>query len=1021
MYYCSATVVRVLILLLLLLLLPLPRPTSSGATPACAARCAPGFTVSAYHPVVLDGALKRFSVQLRARRRRRPSPRGSLQSDLDPSLPLDVFHVNEQVREFCWFSRIKPPDCNTLLESVQTVARSAWENATATCHCARDAVDAAAASTGGTAIDRRIFTWRDSIAGSESLYLQMTSPRAAQTLLGVSLRWHKALSVDAFGHALGGWTFPPQIATLPGGNEYIDRVIPQIVAAARLSTSTDEGEPPPRIFLVPPIAPGALPWTAPDSASTVIVVFDSDSSTEHPKTFLERVAGCDSLLHHHRGSGVFRARAFDVGLIVLGDNAGIFPTSVYSSADWALRQYYFEDHMETYNDPTRTVIPRWLPLSRQILRSPTQAHAGGDDRDDREEGQQERPILVLAVLDAALSERHVVCERESAEHRSAAPPGPDSGDHHATTSFSARCYQDWRRKGIVEGMASLHNLFGAMNNTAVHVALSPSPDELHALLQNASFVVAPPEHLTTGCESRLLWTALHAGAIPIVAGPANRLGLAPLGADHPLPQVPSHDWGGGLVKLLSPLVKMMAGAEAWGSSDNGGGGADGDGNDDGNDDVDGADNDDDDDDGVSAAEDASRAFVTRSAAHGQIQRLRTKVRAWFADFERGMLADIVGDIQHARRNNVRRTYQRQKQPFEFLLQSYQAWERYNIWPDRENLAEETYLAASSALRLGLEPSLLRIFAHEQMASVEQLKSLAVKRTGVFGWQAHNRRALVAISEALRVVLGEFTSERPLFPWLPKLLLGAGALAWDLSATRAGEALTKAGLAFNPLSALALEQLLSILREIQRHGAPSTHVGAGTAVVAAAQGQPEIDKEQQQQQQQQRRRRQQKEEEEQAQAKYEKASSKDAIKYRIQSLHDYMTWVKGSTGYSCNDACRRFDVERWTRWPVLSKHTAGLWWRSDELHVPRYGVGVGEEKVEDYEEKGRDADHESKELSTNSVYTYAARLVEEMAASCIPIQSGERDGVDELMWLLDTEDTAPLMTLLESSPFRIGGG
>ena len=107
--------------------------------------------------------------------------------------------------------------------------------------------------------------------------------------------------------------------------------------------------------------------------------------------------------------------------------------------------------------------------------------------------------------------------------------------------------------------------------------------------------------------------------------------------------------------------------------------------------------------------------------------------------------------------------------------------------------------------------------------------------------------------------------------------------------------------------------------------------------------------------------------------------------------------------------------------MLSKHTAGLWWRSDELHVPRYGVGVGEEKVEDYEEKGRDADHESKELSTNSVYTYAARLVEEMAASCIPIQSGERDGVDELMWLLDTEDTAPLMTLLESSPFRIGGG
>ena len=28
------------------------------------------------------------------------------------------------------------------------------------------------------------------------------------------------------------------------------------------------------------------------------------------------------------------------GLMVLGDNAGIFPTSVYSSVDWVLRQYH---------------------------------------------------------------------------------------------------------------------------------------------------------------------------------------------------------------------------------------------------------------------------------------------------------------------------------------------------------------------------------------------------------------------------------------------------------------------------------------------------------------------------------------------------------------------------------------------------------------------------------------------------------------------------------------------------------
>ena len=114
-----------------------------------------------------------------------------------------------------------------------------------------------------------------------------------------------------------------------------------------------------------------------------------------------------------------------------------------------------------------------------------------------------------------------------------------------------------------------------------------------------------------------------------------------------------------------------------------------------------------------------------------------------------------------------------------------------------------------------------------------------------------------------------------------------------------------------------------------------------------------------------------------------------------------------------------------RWPALSKRAAGLWWRCDELELPKPVVGVDGEtayKERVYENKGsgfpdKNGGRMGKELSMNSVHTYAARFVEEMAASCIPIRNGERDAVDELMWLLDTEDTAPLMTLLESSPFR----
>ena len=91
----------------------------------------------------------------------------------------------------------------------------------------------------------------------------------------------------------------------------------------------------------------------------------------------------------------------------------------------------------------------------------------------------------------------------------------------------------------------------------------------------------------------------------------------------------------------------------------------------------------------------------------------------------------------------------------------------------------------------------------------------------------------------------------------------------------------------------------------------------------------------------------------------------------------------------------------------------LWWRADELKIHNHNSVTDASRLEN------GGPISSREVSTWSARTDAARLVEEMAASCIPIQQGERDAVDELLWLLDTEDLAPLFTLLESSPFRIG--
>ena len=140
--------------LLLSALLVLARLRVSFAY-SCAAVCTPGFALSAAHPVVLDGKFVKFSVELKAKRTvaRGQAPHG---------VPLDTFHVNEQVREFCWFSHIKLIDCNAFVDSVQVLAQSTWENATASCRCAVEDADV-------QLVSRRIVRWGGSSTSEESL------------------------------------------------------------------------------------------------------------------------------------------------------------------------------------------------------------------------------------------------------------------------------------------------------------------------------------------------------------------------------------------------------------------------------------------------------------------------------------------------------------------------------------------------------------------------------------------------------------------------------------------------------------------------------------------------------------------------------------------------------------------------------------------------------------------------------------------------------------------------------------
>tara|TARA_B110000208_G_C11312324_1_gene262909 strand:+ start:127 stop:459 length:333 start_codon:yes stop_codon:yes gene_type:complete len=64
------------------------------------------------------------------------------------------------------------------------------------------------------------------------------------------------------------------------------------------------------------------------------------------------------------------------------------------------------------------------------------------------------------------------------------------------------------------------------------------------------------------------------------------------------------------------------------------------------------------------------------------------------------------------------------------------------------------------------------------------------------------------------VLSDFSTERILFPWLPKLLAGAGALSWNLGAFRSAERLTQMALRYDPMSVNILHQLVGIWKQIK---------------------------------------------------------------------------------------------------------------------------------------------------------------------------------------------------------------
>ncbi len=930
------------LLLLPLLSRPRPGPTAAAAAAAAATCACPIGEIRV--PVTLDG---RAGAAVVAPLRAAQGRRGRTGSNA-----LDAFHVAERVQEFCFAARINHADCGTLLASVTASARQQWERLLDAAGCSPDS-DFCRREP----VRSRLFPWQGTGERARHgppahrLFVQVEAPVRKVGLPGLSITFDADLNKNVFGHSLGDHRF---VGTQAGASWLIDEILVPAV-----SGPVDDVD----VVLVPPTSTGAQPWTVEvgdaDVPTTVVVVVDGGDSTESPHAYLERM---ERLLTTVRAHNQGAQRHYDLGCVVLGDRYGVFPTSmlgVNGVFDWTARQFYFQGFVG---------VP-WIPLGPMTVpAAPWVENDKDDDTGDGGDGgggvESMRPVLLLVVFFEEPPQ--LICEHMSAEESSNA-------------TGAERCYGDWRNAGIQEAVDILRRQSSASLIRVERMPRNLDPSAhagLQAMLRNATFVACPAESLGIGSESRLMWSVLEAGAVPIIAGPAHKLGLAPLGARHPLPQVRSHGWRRGLVSLLSPVLRNLAdGGEASGA-----------------------------------------VSLDAAVAHGSLARLRKRVGAWWRTFRVATSARLAHAVREGRQRWRRRSSLSSAaaggHAFLSLLSSYRAWvDHHQQRPRHHDLLEESYRSAWRAVRNGLDPPPLRVFAFELMAGVEQALAEARRKQRAHGWQSPNRRSLVCVSEALRIVLGEYGAERGLFPWLPKLLLAAGALSWDQTALRAAESLTRTALAFNPLSAPSLEQLASIYDQIRWRKDAAAEATSEAAAQATTTDLESVSRTDQQV----------------APVPFNADVEVVVVDDPVESIRRFAGMVRDGQGD--RDAAGR------RKWAVAEGTVVARWWRSADLpfRVWNHRASGGSE---DGEARG-DGDDSGGEVVAAVNSGPRSLLPQDRPgmiwgfggtggggggaagpdATAVPLAPGEPDSVDEISFLLGGggADVGPLLVLLESRP------
>ena len=626
-------------------------------------------------PVLLDGVLTMFSINVLPCR----DPRfGNV--------------LRQSVREFCFAKNIKYNDCKTMISEVELHAQSLpCEEVHNTSH------------ESPTTRVKKLQWGSNHHKTHDQFYIQLVSQSVllqlnplTQHVLAMTFDDQHVLR-NQFGRKSATWHFLSsyQSESLHCRSFLFDDVLNY--------EKTD-------LTIVVPNAPYELPWSPhppgeETQSSTLILLFDGNDSQESVQQYLRRCQNLVLLLQYHRRRG-----QHEIGLIVMGDQRGLFPSSIYAEANFSMREYYYPDHVVGLSRP-----PRWLPLSPMFFQNSVVDIESNEKSGGRDNGNSNsRDVLLLAIIEDKNNQtdtKNLLCGRGTAEstHSNSGGSGSSGSSGSGGGNLQRRCYKSWAQQDITE----------VMNMSSYFVTKNSNDPDLLMWIRRSTFVIAPPEHVSIGSESKILWTALENGAVPIIAGPAYQLGLEEFGRKHPIPEVKKTHWKAELLLFVKPFLEQheeLQGDQGVQQED---------------------------EQGKEKEVDQEFTTVSVEVVRRQLLRLQQRVASWYQQFRRSMSCKHIFDEE----DDGKESDIVLQHPFEFLLSSYIHWNQAvnsqakKVNQNQVNHLDLSYRAALFAVEMNISPSVLRIFALENVAAAEQYKGLKIREEGQAHWQENNRRSL----------------------------------------------------------------------------------------------------------------------------------------------------------------------------------------------------------------------------------------------------------------------------------------